>query len=182
LNVSPRPPTDFCVRSGPSSPPPKGDGAANFWPGHICCGQMSGWIKMPRGREVGLNPSDIVLDGNPAPLLQKGHPQFSAYICCGQMAGWIKMPRGTEVDLSVSAFERLAASPPDRFLSRSGINRRIDDSPATRRSAAAAAAALWSAARRGSVKWRDRLARHRPPALSDDAEFDATSRLDRRRT
>ena len=61
---------------------------------------MSGWIKMPRGREVGFSPSDIVLDGNPAPLLQKGHPQFSAYICCGQLAGWIKMKLGTEVDLS----------------------------------------------------------------------------------
>ena len=52
---------------------------------------------MPLGREAGLCPSDIVLDGNPAPL-----PQFSAHICCGQMAGWIKMPPGREVGLGPS--------------------------------------------------------------------------------
>ena len=38
----------------------------------ICCGQMSGWVKMPLGTEVGVNPSDIVLSGEPAPLPQKG--------------------------------------------------------------------------------------------------------------
>jgi len=38
---------------------------------HTCSGQMVGWIKMSLGREVGLIPSDIVLDGDPAPLLQK---------------------------------------------------------------------------------------------------------------
>jgi len=38
---------------------------------------MAGWIKIPLGREVGLDPSNIMLDGNPAP--QKGViPQFSA--------------------------------------------------------------------------------------------------------
>jgi len=29
---------------------------------------MAGWIKMPLDREVGLSPTDIVLDGDPAPL------------------------------------------------------------------------------------------------------------------
>ena len=38
---------------------------------HICCGQMAGWIKMPLGREVGLSQSDIVLDGDPAPLSER---------------------------------------------------------------------------------------------------------------
>jgi len=34
---------------------------------------MAGWIKMPLGREVGLGPSDIVLDGDPAlPSPNKG--------------------------------------------------------------------------------------------------------------
>ena len=28
---------------------------------------MAGWIKMPLGMEVGLDPSDIVLHGDPAP-------------------------------------------------------------------------------------------------------------------
>jgi len=33
---------------------------------------MAGWIKIPLGMEVGLGPGDSVLDGNPAPLPQKG--------------------------------------------------------------------------------------------------------------
>jgi len=37
---------------------------------HVYCGQMTGWIKMPLGREVGLNPRDIVLDVL-APLPEK---------------------------------------------------------------------------------------------------------------
>jgi len=36
------------------------------------CGQTVGWIKIPLGREVGLSPCHIVLDGDPAPP-QKGH-------------------------------------------------------------------------------------------------------------
>ena len=35
---------------------------------HVCCGQPAGWIKMPLGREVGLGPGDIVLDGDPSPF------------------------------------------------------------------------------------------------------------------
>jgi len=53
---------------------------------HICCGQMTGWIKMPPGREVGLGPSDLVLDGERDPA-----PQFSAHVYCGQTAELIKM-------------------------------------------------------------------------------------------
>jgi len=33
----------------------------------LYCGQTVGWIKMKLGTEVGLNPSYIVLDGDPAP-------------------------------------------------------------------------------------------------------------------
>ena len=59
----------------------------------VYCGQMVGWIKMKLGMEVGLGPSHIVLDGDPAPPSQKGHsPQFLAHVCCGQTARWIKMP------------------------------------------------------------------------------------------
>ena len=44
---------------------------------HIFYGQMAAWIKMPLGREVGLSPSDIVLDGDPAPLSERGRsPNF----------------------------------------------------------------------------------------------------------
>jgi len=33
---------------------------------------MAAWIKMPLGMEVGLVPSNFVLDGNPTPPLKKG--------------------------------------------------------------------------------------------------------------
>ena len=33
---------------------------------------MAAWIKMPLGIEVGLGPSDLVLDGGPDPPPQKG--------------------------------------------------------------------------------------------------------------
>ena len=32
---------------------------------------MARWIKIPLGRKVGFDPSDIVLDGDPAPFPQK---------------------------------------------------------------------------------------------------------------
>jgi len=38
----------------------------------VYCGQMVGRIKMPLGTEVDLGPGDIMLDGDPAPPLQKG--------------------------------------------------------------------------------------------------------------
>ena len=52
--------------------------------------------------KVGLGPSDIVLDADPAPLPKKGAepPKFSAHIYRGQTAGYIKMPLGMEVGLS----------------------------------------------------------------------------------
>jgi len=42
------------------------------------CGQTVGWIKMPLGKEVGLGPGHIVLDGNqwgPSPP-QQPFPTF----------------------------------------------------------------------------------------------------------
>jgi len=35
----------------------------------------SGWIRILLGMEVGLDPGDIVLDGDPAPPKQKGAQQ-----------------------------------------------------------------------------------------------------------
>jgi len=86
-----------CVRWGPSSPPPKGHSPQ--FSAHICCGQVTGRIKTPLGREVGLGLRNIVLHGDPAPLPQKGayFPKFSAHVYCGQTAGWIKMPLGMKV-------------------------------------------------------------------------------------
>jgi len=75
---------------------------------------MAGWIKMPLGREVGLGPSYIVLDGDPAPLPKKGGraPQFFANVYCGQTAGWIKMPLGMEVGLGPGHIVLDATQPP----------------------------------------------------------------------
>jgi len=44
-------------------------------------GQTVGQIKMKLGMQVGLGPDHIVLDGDPAPLPQRGTaPQFLAHI------------------------------------------------------------------------------------------------------
>jgi len=45
---------------------------------HVCCGQTAGWIKMALGVEVGLDPGDFVLDGDPAPSPEKGHTGHSS--------------------------------------------------------------------------------------------------------
>jgi len=63
---------------------PKGAQPCKF-SAHACCGQMAGWMKMTLDTEVGFVPGDIVLDGDPAPPLQKGGGtaaphQFSANI------------------------------------------------------------------------------------------------------
>jgi len=65
-------PWPHCVRWGPSSPSPKGAEPHPQFFAHICCCQMAAGIKMPLGMEVGLGPGDFVLDGDPAPLTQKG--------------------------------------------------------------------------------------------------------------
>jgi len=41
---------------------------------HVYCGQTAAWIKMNLGKEVGLGPGDIVLDGHPAPLPKGAQP------------------------------------------------------------------------------------------------------------
>jgi len=49
---------------------------------------------MPLGREVGLAPVDIVLDGTQLTFRQRGTKNFaiSAHVCCSQTPRWIKMP------------------------------------------------------------------------------------------
>ena len=46
----------------------------------VYCGQTVGWIRMPLDTEEGLGPGDIVLDGHPAPLTERGTaaPNFRA--------------------------------------------------------------------------------------------------------
>ena len=47
-------------------------GAAPQFSAHVYCSQTAGLIKMPLGMEVGLGPVHIVLNGDTAPLPQKG--------------------------------------------------------------------------------------------------------------
>ena len=73
----------------------------------VHCGQTVGRIKMKLGMQVGLGPGHIVLDGDPAPPLQRGTApltQFLAHVCCGQRATWIKMLLGMEVSLGPGDF------------------------------------------------------------------------------
>jgi len=96
-------PRRLCVRWGLSSLPQNGGGTdpcPNFRSmSVVATGQTAIWIKMPLGREVGLGPGDIVLDGvprgagssfntmDPVPS-EKGHrPQFSAQVYYGQTDG-----------------------------------------------------------------------------------------------
>jgi len=73
---------------------------------HFYCGQTVGCIKMSLGMEVGLNPGDFELYGDPVPLPKKGgrSPLFSAHVYCGQTVGCSKMPFGMKVGLSPGDF------------------------------------------------------------------------------
>jgi len=59
---------------------------------HVYCGHATaGWIRIPLGTEVGLGPSDIVLDGDPAPRARarKGAQQpltLFGPLYCGRLA------------------------------------------------------------------------------------------------
>jgi len=55
---------------------------------HVYCDQTAAWIRVPLGREVGLGPGHIVLDGDPAYLSKKGAqpPNFPPMFV---MAKWL---------------------------------------------------------------------------------------------
>ena len=83
----------------PATPPKAAQPLPQFY-AYICCGQTAGCIKIPLGGEVGLGPSDIMLDGDPDTLPKRGHsPQFLAHVYCSQTVAWIKMQLGTEIVL-----------------------------------------------------------------------------------
>jgi len=85
-------PRPHSARWGPSSPfQKKGAHPPPKKSAHVYCAQTAGWNKIPLGMEIGVDPSDIVLDKDPAPL----HKRFS----CGQTTACIKMPLGVEVGL-----------------------------------------------------------------------------------
>jgi len=60
-----------CVR-WVAAPLPLKRGTAPQFSVHVYCDQTAEWMKTPLGTEVGLGPSHIVLDGDPAPA-RKGH-------------------------------------------------------------------------------------------------------------
>jgi len=69
-----------CVRWGASSPHGKGYSSLPHLSAHVCCVQMAGWIRIPLGMELGLGSGDIVLDGDPAPPMERdtaASPLFS---------------------------------------------------------------------------------------------------------
>jgi len=81
-------PWPHSVRWGPSSPSPKG--AQPPFSAHICCGQMSAWIKMSLGMKLGLGQGDCALDGDHAPLPKRGRsppPIFGP--CLLRPNGWM---------------------------------------------------------------------------------------------
>jgi len=91
---------------------------------------------MPLGRKVGLDPSDIVFDGDQLPSPpQKGDrapPQFSAHVYCGQPAAWIKIPLSMEIGpgnvvLHVDPAPPEGAQPP-KFWPMSVVAKRLDGS------------------------------------------------------
>jgi len=57
---------------------------------------------MKLGVQIGLGPGHIVLDGDPAPLLQRGGAPYIRPIYV--MSAWIKMPLGMEVGLGPGNF------------------------------------------------------------------------------
>jgi len=65
------------------------------------------------GVEIGLSPSQLVLDGDPA--FPKGaQPPILAHFCYGRTAGWIKTPLGTEVDFDSGDVVTWETSSPKR--------------------------------------------------------------------
>ena len=50
---------------------------------HLWSSDYSGWIKVPLGKEVGLGPGHIVLDGDPVHPTA-APPHFLAHVYCGQ--------------------------------------------------------------------------------------------------
>ena len=67
---------------------------------------MAAWIMMSLGMELGLDPGDFVLDGDPVAPSPRGvgPPKFSAHVYCDQTAGWMKLILGMVVGFSPGEF------------------------------------------------------------------------------
>jgi len=76
-------------RWAPSSPFPKRGQSPQF-SAHVCCGQMTGWIKMKLSMQVVLSPGHIVLDGNQLPSPKGGRaPNFWPISVVSVVAKWL---------------------------------------------------------------------------------------------
>jgi len=82
----PRPRPHY-LRWGPSTPSPKGQRLQFL--AHICCGQMTGWIKMLLGMKVGLGPGDFVLDGTQLHSPKRGRSPPIFVPCLLWQNGWM---------------------------------------------------------------------------------------------
>jgi len=81
-------PKRHCVRGGTQFPPKRGTGL--HFLAHVCCGQTAGWIEMPLGTKQGRGQGDIVLNGDPFPLPQKGGTALPPLISpCIVPNGWM---------------------------------------------------------------------------------------------
>jgi len=101
-------PRPHCVTWRPRSLTKKGHSPQFL--AHVCYGQMDGWIQIPLGMEVCLDPGDIVSDGghwgpSPPPKKKMGHSSPPLFGPCPLWPNsWMdqeffNMLLGTEVDL-----------------------------------------------------------------------------------
>jgi len=65
----------------------------------VYCGQTSGWIKMSLSTEIGLDPGDIVIDGDPSASKKRAHHPHFRPMSIVEKRLWFKMPVATAVDL-----------------------------------------------------------------------------------
>ena len=94
-----------CARWGPSSPPQK-VGIAPQFSAHLYCGQTAGRIKVRATYEVGLNPGDLVLDGDPAPTPKGAEPHHFTTQCAAKATefGEITQNKGHYADQGHSSW------------------------------------------------------------------------------
>jgi len=121
---------------GDTAPLPKEGAESPQFLAHLYCGQTAGCIKMPLGMEVGLNPGDFVLDGDPAPYPKRAepHPIFGPRLlwpnsCMDQDATWYGgMPRPTQhcVRCGPSYLQKKGTPTPTQFWPMSILAKWLD--------------------------------------------------------
>jgi len=85
------------VLDGDPAPVPQKGAEPPQFSAHVCCGQTSGWIKMPLGTKVGLGPCHIVLNGDPAPPSRKRYSSPSPIF--GPCLLWPRSPISATAEL-----------------------------------------------------------------------------------